>query len=47
MRGQRSLNLELMPLYPDLERNLRKAQRAHVEMGDNERNAQQKENQDY
>jgi hypothetical protein len=47
MCGRRSLNLELIPLDPDLERNLRRVQRAHVELGDNERNAQQKKNQEY
>jgi hypothetical protein len=37
MRGRRSLNVELIPLDPNLERNLGRAHRAHVEMGDNER----------
>jgi hypothetical protein len=35
MLGRRSLNLELTPLDPDLERNLR---RSRAEMGDNQRN---------
>jgi hypothetical protein len=39
MHGRRSLNLELTPLDPDLERNIRRARRAQVEMGDNQRNA--------
>jgi hypothetical protein len=37
MHGQRSLNLELTPLDPDLERNIRRARRAQAEMGDNQR----------
>jgi hypothetical protein len=47
MHGQRSLNLELTPLDPDLERNIRKAHRAYVEMGDNQRNANVEEHEDY
>jgi hypothetical protein len=35
MHGWRSLNLELIPLDPDLERNIRRARRA--QMGDNQR----------
>jgi hypothetical protein len=38
MHGWRSLNLELTPLDPDLERNIRRARRARGEMGDNQRN---------
>jgi hypothetical protein len=38
MLGRRSLNLELTPLDLDLERNIRRARRAQVEMGDNPRN---------
>jgi hypothetical protein len=38
MHGWRSLNLELTPLDPDLERNLRRSLRARAEMGDNQRN---------
>jgi hypothetical protein len=37
MHGWRSLNLELTPLDPDLERNIRRARRAQAEMGDNQR----------
>jgi hypothetical protein len=37
MHGRRSLNLELTPLDPDLERNIRRAGRAQAEMGDNQR----------
>jgi hypothetical protein len=37
MHGRRSLNLELTPLDPDLERNIRRARRAQAEMGDNQR----------
>jgi hypothetical protein len=47
MLGRRSLNLELTPLDPDLERNIRRAHRAHVEMGDIPRNANQKEQEEY
>jgi hypothetical protein len=47
MLGRRSLNLELTPLDPDLERNIRRACRAQVEMGDNQRNANDKENEEY
>jgi hypothetical protein len=38
MHGRRSLNLELTPLDPDLERNIRRARRARSEMGDNQGN---------
>jgi hypothetical protein len=38
MHGRRSLNLELTPLDPDLERNIRRGRRAQVKMGDNQRN---------
>jgi hypothetical protein len=34
MFGRRSLNLELTPLDPNLERNIRRAHRAHVETED-------------
>jgi hypothetical protein len=37
MHGPRSLNLELTPLDPDLERNIRRARRAQAEMGGNQR----------
>jgi hypothetical protein len=47
MNGRRSLNLELTPLDPDLERNLRRAHRAHVEMEDNLRNANPEEHEEY
>jgi hypothetical protein len=47
MCGQRSLNLKLTPLDLDLERNLRRAHRAHVEMEDNPRNANPKEHEEY
>ena len=47
MLGRRSLNVDLIPLDPDLERNFRKTHRAPIEMGDNERNARQEENQEY
>jgi hypothetical protein len=38
MHGRRSFNLELTPLDPDLERNLRRSRRTRAEMGDNQRN---------
>ena len=47
MHGRRSLNLEITPLDPDLERHIRGAHRAHVEMGDNQRNANMEEQEDY
>jgi hypothetical protein len=47
MRGRRSLNLKLTPLDPDLERNIRRARRAHVEMGDNQRNTNVEEHEEY
>jgi hypothetical protein len=47
MHGQRSLNLELTPLDPDLERNIRRVHRAHVEMGDNQRNENMEEHEEY
>jgi hypothetical protein len=43
MHGRRSLNLELTPLNPDLERNIRRARRARGEMGDNQRNPRVKD----
>jgi hypothetical protein len=45
MHGRRSLNLELTPLDPDLERNLRRSLRARAEMGDNQRNPRVEEHQ--
>jgi hypothetical protein len=47
MHGQRSLNLELAPLDPDLERNLRRVHRAHAEMEANPRNANQEEQKEF
>jgi hypothetical protein len=47
MLGRRSLNLELTPLDPDLERNIRRACQAQVEMGDNQRNANDQESEEY
>jgi hypothetical protein len=47
MLGRRSLNLELTPLVPDLERNIRRAHRAHVEMGDNQRNPNAEEHEEF
>jgi hypothetical protein len=46
MLGRRSVNLELTSLDPDLERTLRRARRAQVEMGDNQRNPRVEEHQD-
>ena len=45
MHGRRSLNKT--PLDLDLERNLRKAHRAHVEMEDIPRNANQEEQEEF
>jgi TolA-binding protein len=58
MHGRRSLNLELTPLDPNLERNLRRSRRTRAEMGDNQRNPrveqhdenrrnEQKENEEF
>jgi hypothetical protein len=47
MHGRRSLNLELTPLDPNLERNLRRAHRAHIKMEDNPRNANPEEHEEY
>jgi hypothetical protein len=47
MHGWRSLNLELTPLDPDLERNIGRVHRAHVEMGDNQRNANDQGHEEY
>ena len=47
MLGRRPQNLDLIPLDPDLERNLRRARRAPVEMWDDLRNAHQEENMEY
>jgi hypothetical protein len=47
MLGQRSQNLALIPLDPDLERNLRRSRRTPVEVGDIQRNANQKEHAEY
>jgi hypothetical protein len=47
MHGWRSLNLELTPLDPDLERNIRIARRAYMEMGDNQWNENMEEHEEY
>jgi hypothetical protein len=47
MHGRRSLNLELTPLDPDLERNVRRARRAQVEMVDNQRNPRVEEHEEF
>jgi hypothetical protein len=47
MHGWRSLNLELTPLDPNLERNLRRSLRAHVEMEDILRNANPEEQEEF
>jgi hypothetical protein len=47
MHGRRSLNLELTPLDPDLERNLWRVHRARIEMEANPRNANEEEQEDY
>ena len=52
MLGWRSQNLELIPLDPDLERNLKRTHRAPakretIEMGDDLRNTNQEEHMEY
>jgi hypothetical protein len=47
MHGRRSLNLELTLLDPDLERNIRRVQRAQAEMESNPKNANQEEQKEY
>jgi hypothetical protein len=47
MHGWRSLNLELTPLDPDLERNIRRACRARAEMGDNQRNPRMEQHEEH
>jgi hypothetical protein len=46
MRGQRSLNVELIPLDPDLERNLRRSRKTSFEMEDNVRNEREEEHEE-
>ena len=47
MHGRRFLNLELTPLDLDLERNIRRAHRAHIEMEDIPRNENQEEQDEF
>ena len=47
MHGRRSLNVELIPLDPNLERNFRRAHRSSFEMGDNVRNEHGEEHEEY
>jgi hypothetical protein len=47
MHGRRSLNLELIPLDLNLERNLRRSLKARAEMGDHLRNPRVEEHEDY
>jgi hypothetical protein len=47
MLGRRSINLELTSLDPDLERTIRRARRAQVEMGDNQRNLRVEEHEEH
>jgi hypothetical protein len=47
MHGRRSLNLELTPLDPDLERNIRRARRACAKMGDNQRNPRMEQHKEH
>jgi hypothetical protein len=47
MHGRRSLNVELIPLDPDLKRNFRRARRSSFEMGDNVRNEHGEEHEEY
>ena len=47
MHDRRSLNVELIPLDPDLKRNFRRARRSSFEMGDNVRNEHGEEHEEY
>ena len=47
MHGRRSLNLELTPIDPDLERNLRRSLRANIEMEDIPRNENREEQEEF
>jgi hypothetical protein len=47
MHCRQSLNLELTPLDPDLERNLRRVHRARVEMEANPKNANEEDQEEY
>ena len=47
MYGRRSLNLELTPIDPDLERNLRRSLRANIEMEDILRNENREEQEEF
>ena len=47
MHGRRSLNLELTPLDPDLERHIRRTLRAHIEMEDIPRNENREEQDEF
>jgi hypothetical protein len=47
MHGWRSLNVELIPLDPDLERNFRRACTSSFEMWDNVRNEHGEEHEEY
>jgi hypothetical protein len=47
MLGRRSLNLEITPLDPNLEKNIRRVHRAHVEMEGIPRNANQEGQEEY
>jgi hypothetical protein len=47
MLSRRSVNLELTSLDPDLERTIRRAHRAQVEMGDNQRNPRVEEYEEH
>ena len=47
MHGRRSLNLELTPLNPNLEKHLRRSLRANVEMENIPRNENQEEHDEF
>jgi hypothetical protein len=47
MLGRRSVNLELISLDPELERTIRRARQAQVEMGDNQRNPRVEEHEEH
>ena len=47
MHGRRSLNLELTPIDPDLERNFKRSLRANIEMEDIPRNENWEEQEEF
>ena len=47
MHGRQSLNLELTPLNPDLERHIKRMLRAHIEIEDIPRNENREEQDEF